>query len=111
MLLPFPQDLPIEGVGIIIDRLRGKPIPLQTVINAAWNLAGYAMTQIPIQQQESHDAPVQDFPITDNEIISLFEKIQGTYQTNVDGKTVEFGVISWAIVLKVLIKIIVNAAL
>ena len=58
MLLPFPQDLPIEGVGILIDRLRGKPIPLQTALNAAWNLAGYAATQVPVKSSEAE--PVQD---------------------------------------------------
>lgn len=109
MLLPFPQDLPIEGVGILIDRLRGKPIPLQTALNAAWNLAGYAVTQIPINAQatEVH----HNYPVTDAEVITLLEKLQGEYQTPADGQPIEFGVIPWAILLKVLIKILINAAI
>lgn len=111
MLLPFPQDLPIEGVGILIDRLRGKPIPLQTALNAAWNLVGYAATQVPIKSSESE--PVQDYPITDAEVITLLEKLQGFHQVPADNAhvPVEFGIIPWAIVLKVLIKLIINVAL
>ena len=109
MLLPFPQDLPIEGVGILIDRLRGKPIPLQTALNAAWNLAGYAVTQIPINAPATE--PAQEFPISDAEVITLLEKLQGEYQTPADGQPIEFGIIPWAILLKVLIKILINAAI
>ena len=109
MLLPFPQDLPIEGVGILIDRLRGKPIPLQTALNAAWNLAGYAVTQIPLTPLK--DQPYHEFPISDAEVITLLEKLQGEYQTPPDGAPIEFAVLPWAIILKVLIKIIINASI
>jgi len=109
MLLPFPQDLPIEGVGILIDRLRGKPIPLQTALNAAWNLAGYAATQVPVKSSEPE--PVQDYPISDDEVVALLEKLKSEYQRPAEGAPVELGIIPWAIVLKVLIKMIINAAL
>ena len=109
MLLPFPVDLPIEAVGLLIDRLRGKPIPLQTVLNAAWNLAGYAATQVPLHQ------PVTEvnhtYPVTDAEVITLLEMIKGEYQTPSEGDPIKFAVIPWAIVLKVLIKMLINAAL
>lgn len=108
MLLPFPQDLPIEGVGILIDRLRGKPIPLQTALNAAWNLAGYAATQVPLNQ------PVTEvnhtYPVSDAEVITLLETIKGEYQTPPEGDPIKFAVIPWAIVLKVLIKMLINVA-
>jgi hypothetical protein len=108
MLLPFPQDLPIEGVGILIDRLRGKPIPLQTALNAAWNLAGYAATQVPLNQ------PVTEvnhtYPVSDAEVITLLELIRGEYQTSPEGEPIKFAVIPWAIVLKVLIKMLINVA-
>lgn len=109
MLLPFPQDLPIEGVGILIDRLRGKPIPLQTALNAAWNLAGYAATQLPLTPPK--DEPVQDYPISDEEVVALLERIQGFYSVPQNGDPIQFGLIPWAIVLKVLIKILISAAL
>jgi hypothetical protein len=109
MLLPFPQDLPIEGVGILIDRLRGKPIPLQTALNAAWNLAGYAATQVPLTPPK--DEPVQDYPISDAEVVTLLEKLQGEYLPAPAGAPIEFAIIPWKIVLKVLIKMLINAAL
>lgn len=109
MLLPFPQDLPIEGVGILIDRLRGKPIPLQTALNAAWNLAGYAATQVPVKSAEGE--PVQDYPISDDEVVALLERIQGFYSVPQNGDPVQFGIIPWSIVLKVLVKLIVSAVL
>jgi len=108
MLLPFPQDLPIEGVGILIDRLRGKPIPLTTALNAAWNLAGYAATQVPLNQ------PVTEvnhtYPVSDAEVITLLEMIKGEYQNPPEGSPIKFAVIPWGIVLKVLIKFLINAA-
>jgi len=109
MLLPFPQDLPIEAVGLLIDRLRGKPIPLTTALNAAWNLAGYAATQVPVKSAEPE--PVQDYPISDEEVVALLERIQGFYSVPQNGAPIQFGLIPWGIVLKVLIKMLISAAL
>ena len=109
MLLPFPQDLPIEAVGLLIDRLRGKPIPLTTALNAAWNLAGYAATQVPLSPAK--DEPVQEYPISDDEVVALLERIQGFYSVPANGDPIQFGIIPWGIVLKVLIKMLISAAL
>ena len=110
MLMPFPQELPIEAIGIIVDRIRGKAISLQTALNAAWNLAGYAATQIPINSKEAMDLPVQEYPVTDEEIVTLLEMVSGEYKPTPEGEPVQFGIIPWVIVLKICMKLLATFA-
>jgi hypothetical protein len=106
MLMPFPQELPIEAIGLIVDRIRGKPIPVQTALNAAWNLAGYAATQIPIHSKEAMDLPVQEYPVSDDEIVTLLEMVSGEYKPAIEGEPVKFGIIPWVIVLRITMKLL-----
>ena len=108
--MPFPQELPIEAIGIIVDRIRGKAIPLQTALNASWNLAGYAATQIPINSKEAMDLPVQEYPVTDEEIVTLLEMVSGEYKPTPEGEPVKFGIIPWVIVLKIAVKLLATFA-
>ena len=104
--MPFPQELPIEAIGLIVDRIRGKPIPVQTALNAAWNLAGYAATQIPIHSKEAMDLPVQEYPVSDDEIVTLLEMVSGEYKPAIEGEPVKFGIIPWVIVLRITMKLL-----
>jgi len=110
MLMPFPQELPIEAIGLIVDRIRGKAIPLQTALNAAWNLAGYAATQIPLNNKDAMDLPVQDYPVTDDEIVTLLEMVSGEYTPAVEGEPVKFRMIPWFIVLRIAMKLLATFA-
>ena len=110
MLMPFPQELPIEAIGLIVDRIRGKPIPVQIALNAAWNLAGYAATQIPLNSKEAMDLPVQDYPVSDDEIVTLLEMVSGEYKPAIEGEPVQFGIVPWVLLLKVCMKLLATFA-
>ena len=42
----FPTALPTAAIMIIIDKLRGSSVPNSDLILAAWNLAGYGLSQV-----------------------------------------------------------------
>lgn len=104
MLLPFPQDLPFEGVALIIDKLRGKDVPLKTVVNAAWNLAGYAAAQTLPDQKI-----IGDKDISKDEALLVLQEVITKSAISEEGKPIELGVIPWAMVLRICIKILVAA--
>jgi uncharacterized protein (DUF927 family) len=45
-MTPFPAGLPTAAIMILIDKLRGSIVPNSDLILAAWNLAGYGLSQI-----------------------------------------------------------------
>jgi len=45
-MTPFPAGLPTSAIMILIDKLRGSIVPNNDLILAAWNLAGYGLSQI-----------------------------------------------------------------
>lgn len=102
-MYPFPQDLPIEAVALLIDKLRGKDIPIKTTVNAAWNLAGYAAAQV------TPDTPkvIGDLDFTDDEAIEMLENLLVKTTVNADG-TVGFIMVPWVIVLKIAIRILTS---
>lgn len=107
MLLPFPQELPIEAVGLIIDKLRGKDVPLASAVNAAWNLAGYAAAQaLPARLQVAGGEAMNQ-----EEEIKLLSDLLIKSGTNEHGQAVELGLIPWLLILKIALKFLANAAL
>ena len=56
------------------------------------------------------DLPVQDYPVTDEEIVTLLETVSGEYKPAVEGEPVKFGIIPWVIVLKITMKLLATFA-
>lgn len=106
MLMPFPTELPIEAIGLIVDRIRGKAIALPVALNAAWNLAGYAATQIPATNEEQ---PVYEYPVSDDEIVSLLENLSELQNLETE-QPVKLGIIPWLIILKICVKLLATFA-
>lgn len=98
MLYPFPTDLPYEGIALIIDKLRGKDVPLKSAVNAAWNLAGYAAAQVTPEEPKV----IGDIDCTDDEAAEMLENLLALQ----DGKVM---MVPWVIVLKIAIKILMAA--
>lgn len=104
MLLPFPQDLPIEAIGILIDKLRGKDIPFQTVMNCAWNLLGFAATQVPVKSE----APelIHQHPITDEQAAILLENLIIQFSAQGAADDTRKRNIPWPIIIKILLGVL-----
>lgn len=98
MLYPFPTDLPYEGIALIIDKLRGKDVPLKSAVNAAWNLAGYAAAQVTPEEPKV----IGDIDCTDDEAAEMLENLLALQ----DGKVM---MVPWVIVLRIALKILLAA--
>ena len=98
MLYPFPTDLPYEGIALIIDKLRGKDVPLKSAVNAAWNLAGYAAAQVTPEEPKV----IGDIDCTDDEAAEMLENLLALK----DGKVM---MVPWVIVLRIALKILMAA--
>lgn len=98
MLYPFPTDLPYEGIALIIDKLRGKDVPMKSVVNAAWNLAGYAAAQVTPEEPKV----IGDIDCTDDEAAEMLENLLASK----DGRVM---MVPWVIVLRIALKILMAA--
>lgn len=45
MLVAYPTQFPIEAFTLCLDRLRGIPVPTPELVQGAWNVMGYALSQ------------------------------------------------------------------
>lgn len=98
MLYPFPTDLPYEGIALIIDKLRGKDVPMKSVVNAAWNLAGYAAAQVTPEEPKV----IGDIDCTNDEAAEMLENLLASK----DGRVM---MVPWVIVLRIALKILMAA--
>lgn len=46
MLIPYPDQFPNEGLLLLLDKIRGKDVPLADLLHAGWCVQGYAMKQV-----------------------------------------------------------------
>lgn len=99
MLYPFPTDLPFEGIALLIDKLRGKDVPLKTAVNAAWNLAGYAAGQM---TPEDHKLIIA----TESNEAETIEMLETLLASKEDSDRVMM--IPWVIIFRVAIKILLS---
>lgn len=45
-MIAYPTSLPTDAVMIVVSKLRGNEVPLGQLGQAAWNLQGFAMSQL-----------------------------------------------------------------
>jgi hypothetical protein len=45
MLVPYPVELPTEGLMLLLDKVRGKDVPVADLVHVAWNVAGYGLNK------------------------------------------------------------------
>jgi hypothetical protein len=46
VLIPYPDEFPLEAFSLLLDRVRGKSIPISDLAHSAWNVAGYCLSQM-----------------------------------------------------------------
>ncbi len=39
----YPKSLPIGAVGLLLDKVKGKPVPIPDLVHGAWELVGYGL--------------------------------------------------------------------
>ena len=103
-MVPYPSDFPTGALILILDKLKGQTVMTADLVHGAWNVAGYALSQaLPVTQ-------VVGEAKTFSSDIELLEYViaEGVPPPAEDG--VVRGVIPWILVLKLALKLILEAA-
>jgi hypothetical protein len=103
-MVEYPDSLPTDAVLVIIDRLRGKQIENAKLILAAWNLTGYALSQV---TKENKPIIKSEDPREDSDDADLLESVLAMSQ-NPTGEAVAKAVIPWVLVLKIATRILLS---
>lgn len=102
MLVPYPTDFPTGALTMILDKLRGQPVPVADLVHGAWNVAGYALNQA-LPSEGVVGAPFA----SDIEMIE-YAIAEGAPTEGENG--IAKGVIPWVLILKLVLKIIADNA-
>ena len=104
-LLPYPSTLPQEALMMMLDKFRGKEVNTPDLVNAAWNVVGYALGQsVGGGQMVAGDVPED---ASDADVIASVLKQYGSLDNGPE-KTVTFTFIPWIVVAKIAVKLIVK---
>lgn len=104
-LVPYPDQFPSEAFVMVLDKVRGKSeATVGDLVHAGWNVAGFAAKQTlgggPFAGSENGELDVAGWEDSD------------VLQAAVDQHNgAKMGIIPWAIVLKIAIKVITAAVL
>ena len=96
MLVPYPSELPTEGLVLLLDKVRGKDVPVAELVHVAWNAAGYGLDRF---------LPVEKLVGAEN--ISEEEALQQMIAANESKQGVVSGIVI-SIVVKLALKILAN---
>jgi len=51
MLVPYPVELPSDGLMLLLDKVRGKDVDNALLVQVAWNVAGYGLGKfLPVEK-------------------------------------------------------------
>ena len=108
-LLPYPVVFPQEALLMMLDKFRGREVSTPDLVNAAWNVAGYALGQ----SLGGGQMVAGNLPQLDSGEINEADLIASVLQQNgsqVDGaeKAITFTIIPWVVLAKIAIKLLAN---
>lgn len=106
----YPNILPTDAVLLIVDKLRGKPSDWNTVLLAAWNILGYALSQISINSPDrilDMQSEIASVKIETEEEAAVF--IEQAFLTKGEGdQPVKATGVVLLIIIKLITKFIIN---
>jgi hypothetical protein len=51
MLVPYPVELPSDGLMLLLDKVRGKDVDNALLVQVAWNVTGYGLGRfLPVEK-------------------------------------------------------------
>ena len=103
-MVDYTDSMPTDAILVLIDKLRGKQVELSLALKAAWNIAGYAMSQI---VKEGKPVVKSDDPRTDSDDADLLQSIVAMYSVPT-GETVSRAMVPWAVLLRIAIKVLMS---
>lgn len=101
-MIPYPESFPVGALTMVLDKLRGHPIPTGDLVHAAWNVAGYALGQA-LPTEAVVGAPFN----SDIELIE-YAIAEGAPTEGENGITK--GAIPWVLILRLVLNLILQEA-
>lgn len=101
-MIQFPESIPTDALVILIDKIRGKNIDINLVYQAAWNVAGYAISQI-----SKADMPVAknlDARTDEDDALTLEALLAMASGSPQPAK----GIIPWSIIIEIALRVLKN---
>lgn len=113
MLLPYPNSFPQEALMMMLDKIRGKEVAIPELVNAAWNVAGYALAQsigggqVIAGEVEALSAIVclSRSKLGDEELLSSLLEQHGAKVSDTD-QVASLGLVPWLMIARIAIKLL-----
>jgi hypothetical protein len=105
MLLPYPNSFPQEALMMMLDKIRGKEVAVPELVNAAWNVAGYALAQSIGGGQVIAGEVEALSKLGDEELLSSLLDQHGAKISDTD-QVASLGLVPWLMIARIAIKIL-----
>lgn len=105
MLLPYPNSFPQEALIMMLDKIRGKEVAIPELVNAAWNVAGYALAQSIGGGQVIAGEVDALSKLGDEELLSSLLEQHGAKVSDTD-QVASIGLVPWLMIARIAIKIL-----
>lgn len=105
MLLPYPNSFPQEALMMMLDKIRGKEVAIPELVNAAWNVAGYALAQSIGGGQVIAGEVDALSKLGDEELLSSLLEQHGAKVSDTD-QVASIGLVPWLMIARIAIKIL-----
>ena len=105
MLLPYPNSFPQEALMMMLDKVRGKEVAIPELVNAAWNVAGYALAQSIGGGQVIAGEVDALSKLGDEELLSSLLEQHGAKVSDTD-QVASIGLVPWLMIARIAIKIL-----
>jgi|TARA_B110000503_G_C6751350_1_gene251697 hypothetical protein len=101
-MIDFPDSMPTDAIVTLIDKLRGKDVPIKLVYQAAWNVAGYGIEQV-VQNQK----PIvkNSEPRTDEDDALTLESFLAMQGNNEEGLK---AFVPWWLIIAIAVRVLKN---
>jgi hypothetical protein len=105
-MISFPQTMPAEAMMLVVDKIRGKKdVGNKEFSNALWNIVGYAADQVIPDDKKIF----QESEVSLEDFAAILE--QAIPQGEFHGNPITIGIVPWAIVLKVGLRLLISVFL
>lgn len=105
MLLPYPNSFPQEALMMMLDKIRGKEVDIPELVNAAWNVAGYALAQSIGGGQVIAGEVEALSKLGDEELLSSLLEQHGAKVSDTD-QVASLGLVPWLMIARIAIKLL-----
>jgi len=105
MLLPYPNSFPQEALMMMLDKIRGKEVAIPELVNAAWNVAGYALAQSIGGGQVIAGEVEALSKLGDEELLSSLLQQHGAKVSDTD-QVASLGIVPWLMIARIAIKLL-----